>query len=150
VQGKAGDDAPSTTLPSGCTNLDGENIESLNPGGTDGTPDGKILIMVETSDVTDIDFAIAPPPPPGSGPAPEPEPTETPAPTETPSPVPTIVPAPTAAPSPVPTIAPDDCGCNGPIKSNGGDSLGIFGMFIMILMTLAATFIFIRKEEQKI
>jgi hypothetical protein len=60
VAGTTGNPAPLAQLPAGCMNLDGENIESLNPGTTDGTPDGKIAVSVQTSDVTDVNFAITP------------------------------------------------------------------------------------------
>ena len=60
IAANTGDPVPSAALPTGCENLDGENIESLNPEGTDGTPDGKISVSVETSDVTGINFAITP------------------------------------------------------------------------------------------
>ncbi len=60
VQGTVGNPAPTAQLPVGCANLDGENIESLNPGSTDGNPDGKIAVSVQTSDVTDVNFAITP------------------------------------------------------------------------------------------
>ena len=60
LQGSTGNPVPAATLPNGCSNLDGENIESLNPGTTDGTPDGKIAVSVLTEDVNDINFAITP------------------------------------------------------------------------------------------
>jgi len=60
VEGTIGNPAPSAVLPAGCSHLDGENIESLNPAITDGTPDGIISVSVGTSDVININFAITP------------------------------------------------------------------------------------------
>jgi len=60
VQAEAGDPAPAATLPAGCAHLDGENIESENPNGTDGNPDGRIAVHVGTTDVDEINFAITP------------------------------------------------------------------------------------------
>jgi protocatechuate 3,4-dioxygenase beta subunit len=60
TQGVSGSPVPAATLPNGCANLDGENIESLNPGTTDGTADGMIAVSVGTENVTEINFAITP------------------------------------------------------------------------------------------
>jgi len=41
-----------------------------------------------------------------------------------------------------------NCGCdNAPVKSNGGNALGLFGMFGMIFMTLFSVLIMNRKED---
>jgi len=60
ISANTGDVAPSTLLPGGCMFADGENINSINPAGTDGSPDGNISVSVATTDVTLIDFSITP------------------------------------------------------------------------------------------
>ena len=60
TEGTQGQPAPAATLPTGCANMDGENIESLTPNTTDGTPDGKIAVQVQQKDVNEVNFAITP------------------------------------------------------------------------------------------
>jgi len=47
-------------LPTACMNLDGENVNSVNPTGTDGNADGKIDVQTAKVDLEQVDFAITP------------------------------------------------------------------------------------------
>ena len=58
TKANAGEDAPSSKLPDGCLNYDGEHI-GLDAG-NDGKRDGKISVSVAKEDIDNINFAITP------------------------------------------------------------------------------------------